>query len=264
MDENKVRCELIDHVGWVTMQCGKNRNAIDEGMADALLQALSDLESNRMARVIVLTSSDKAFSSGGDVRFFYDQLEETGTIDLSNLLEKVEKLSHALRSSKKLIIAAVNGAAAGAGASLVLSCDFVICGQSASFIQAFTKVGLVPDAGAVYFLPRTIGIQRTMEYCVLAKPMSADEAKKLGLIYQIVPDDKLNQSVQELAATLANGPLIAYANLKRQIYDACFADYERYLWETETVTQLTCAKTLDAREGVRAFIEKRKPVFTGK
>lgn len=264
MEENKVCCEVVEHVGWITMQCGKNRNAIDEGMADVLLQALSDFEDDVSVRVIVLSSADKAFSSGGDVRFFYSQLEGTGTIDLSALLEKVGKLSLTLRRSKKLIIAAVNGVAAGAGASLALSCDFVICSQSASFIQAFTKVGLVPDAGAGYFLPRTIGIQRAMEYCALAKPMLAEDAKNFGLVNQVVPDSELNQSVQELATKLAAGPLTAYANLKRQMYDACFADYDRYLAETETVTQLTCAKTLDAGEGVRAFIEKRKPVFTGK
>lgn len=264
MEENKVRCEIIDHVGWITMQCGTNRNAIDEGMADALLHALSAFEDDAAVRVIVLSSADKAFSSGGDVRFFYSQIEETGSINLSALLEKVERLSCALRRSKKMVIAAVNGVAAGAGASFAFSCDFVICGQSASFVQAFTKVGLVPDAGAGYFLPRTIGIQRAMEYCALAKPMLAEDAKNFGLVNQVVPDDELNQSVQELAVTLSTGPLTAYANLKRQMYDACFSGYDRYLAETETVTQLVCAKTLDAKEGVRAFIEKRKPVFTGK
>lgn len=175
----------------------------------------------------------------------------------------VGEFALAMRKCSKMVITAVNGVAAGAGANLALNGDFVLCTESALFLQAFANVGLVPDTGGSFLLPRTVGVQRAMRFLALAESMSAAEAEELGLVYKVVRSGDLLGEASALAERLASGPTLAYANLKKQIYEANFGGYERYLKEVELPTQNACAATKDFREGIFAFMEKRNPHFIG-
>lgn len=264
MELVQVQYQVKGRVGWISMCSPWNRNAIDEGMAQALLQALAQCENDPAVRVIVLTGEGKSFSSGGDIGYFSRRMTEGASVELSALARLVGELALSLRKCRKLVITLVNGAAAGAGANLALNGDFVLCGEDTVFLQAFLSLGLVPDTGGGYLLPRTIGPQRTMEYCVLNRPMTAAEAKQLGLIHQVVPRDELIAAGEALAARLADGPTAAYAGLKQQIFSSCFSDYEAYLKNVEGPTQNACAATEDFQEGIRAFMERRRPKFQGR
>lgn len=264
MELQKVILKVKDSVATITMDYMKNLNAIDEQMASELIFALNACEQDDSVHIVILKGGDKAFSAGGDIGFFYDRMRAGGKINMEVLTSQVGKLSHIIKKMPKLVIGAVAGAAAGAGANLALSCDFVICADNAKFIQAFAGVGLVPDTGGSYLLCRSIGIQRTLELCVTGRPLAAEEAKNLGLVYQVVPKEELMETVENLAKKLSSGPLLSYRNIKKQIYAASFRDYERYLIDTESPTQLECFASQDFREGVNAFIEKRKPDFTGR
>lgn len=259
----KVKRTVTDHVAWLCMDAQTSLNAIDEAMATELLEALTQSEADPQVRVIVITGAGKAFSAGGDIRFFHQLIQRGERVDMSHLQYLVGQLALRLRQSPKLIITAVRGAAAGAGANLALNGDFVFCSENAVFIQAFAALGLAPDTGGGYLLPRMIGLQRTMEYCVLAKPMPAAEAKDLGLVYKVCPANTLEHEVTAFAAQLTRGPLVAYTNIKRQVFSSFFQDYQHFLEHVEAATQNECAATGDLKEGVCAFLEKRPPSFKG-
>ena len=156
------------------------------------------------------------------------------------------------------------GAAAGAGVSLALGGDFMICADNAKFILAFVNLGLVPDTGATYLLSKSIGTARTMELAATGRPMSAEEAKALGLAYKVTTVEELDEVTLAFARKLAAGPLISYKNIKKQLYDANYADYKKWLSETEVPTQHECSASMDFQEGCKAFMEKRKATFEGR
>lgn len=264
MERNKVRIEKRDGIAEIVMECGSNLNAIDLQMAQELLEALQVCEDDQEVKVIVLRSAIKAFSAGGDLGYIYDVLKEGGEIDFHDLITCVGKLAVKMKSMSKLIITSIDGPAAGAGAVIAIAGDVVILSEKAQLIQAFTGVGLVPDTGGAYFLPRLVGSARAMRLFLTGEPVSAQQAFDWGIATEICSREELEAVTRKWAVKLSRGPLAAYANLKKQMYVSVYKDLEAFLEKGEGPAQTAASLTDDFKEGVTAFIEKRKPVFKGK
>ena len=232
-------------------------NALNRGMRADLTAAL---RAGWSARVIVLTGAGRGFCSGQDLSDARG-LDEAGFE--ATLNDEYVPMIRAITEAPVPVIAAVNGVAAGAGANLALACDLVIACESATFIQAFARIGLIPDAGGTSFLPRRVGMQRAMGAALLAEPVGARQAEAWGMIWEAVPDDRFAEVVEARAAKLAAGPTGAYAALKQALRGAFDQPLEVQLAE-EARLQGVCGASEDFREGVTAFQEKRAPRFTGR
>lgn len=264
MDFEKLIYAVEDGIAVITMNYMKNLNAIDEQMADELLQAVDMAEQDPAVRVVVLKGSKKAFSAGGDIGYFYQLIQAGGEVSMDGLIGKVGRVADGLKRMSKMVVTSVCGAAAGAGVGLALGGDFMICADNAKFILAFVNLGLVPDTGSTYLLAKSIGTARTMELAATGRPVSAQEAKALGLAYQVTTVDELDAATMAFAKKLAAGPLISYKNIKKQLYACSYSDYRQWLEETEVPTQHECSGSMDFQEGCKAFMEKRRAVFQGK
>jgi 2-(1,2-epoxy-1,2-dihydrophenyl)acetyl-CoA isomerase len=226
-------------------------------------QAVREAEKDAAVRVLVITGAGRAFCSGQDLADVAERYKNPEPIELgAHLREKYNPVISRLRTMEKPVIAAVNGVAAGAGASLALACDFRFAAESASFIQAFIKVGLIPDSGSTFMLTRLVGPARALELAVTGRKVSAGEAVTLGLVNRVVPDGELASAVAKFAAELAALPPRGIALTKRAINAAWTKDLATQL-EYEAQLQTTAGQTQDHREGVTAFLEKRAPVFKG-
>ena len=249
----KVLYEEKDGIAIITMNSPENLNAIDEQMTEELLQALDTAEQSSAVGIIILRGIPKAFSAGGDIGYFREKIRENGRINVDSALAKAGQLALKMKSMRKIIITSVRGAAAGAGLSIALGGDFMICAQNARFLMAFVNLGLVPDTGAVYLLSKSIGASRALRFAVTGHTFSADEAFSLGLAHQVTSAEELDDATLKLASELVRGPLVAYQNIKRQIFESSFHDYEDWLKNTEFPTQNDCFATEDFREGCIAF-----------
>ena len=243
-------------IDWVTLNRPEVMNALSTQMRAEMLHAVQRAQGN--ARVLVLTGAGRAFCSGQDL----GDAAAVGDLDLERVLnDEYVPLLKAITDSAIPTIAAVNGAAAGAGAGLALAADVVIASESASFIQAFTRIGLVPDAGGSYWLPRQIGTARAMGAMLFAEKVSARQAVDWGMIWEAVPDAEFAAHWQARAAQLANGPTVAYRGVKAAVRASFSNDLDGQL-ALEAQLQGHCGTTHDFREGVAAFLEKRKPDFS--
>lgn len=241
----------------VTMNRPDVMNALNRAMRAELLAALT---AGHAARVIVLEGSGRGFCSGQDLSDAQG-LDAAGFEAILN--EEYVPMIRAITEAPVPVIAAVNGAAVGAGANLALACDLVIACESAVFIQAFTRIGLIPDAGGTSFLPRRVGLQRAMGAALLAEPVSAKQAVDWGMIWEAVPDESFAQVVAARAVKLASGPTGAYAALKQALRGAFDQPLEAQL-AVEARLQGACGASDDFREGVAAFLGKRAPRFSGR
>ena len=264
MELQKLIYTVEDGIAVVTMNYMKNLNAIDEQMADELMYVVDKAEHDPDVRVLVIKGAEKAFSAGGDIGYFYKLIQAGGEVNMDGLISKVGSVADGLKKMSKIVITSVSGAAAGAGVSLAIGGDFMICADNAKFILAFVNLGLVPDTGATYLLTRLIGPNRTMELAATGRPVGAEEAKALGLAYKVTTVEELDSVTMAFARKIAAGPLLSYKNIKKQIYDAMYVDYKKWLEETEVPTQRECSASMDFQEGCKAFMEKRKAVFQGK
>lgn len=251
-----VRVTVEGGVHRVTMNRPEVMNALNRAMRVELLAALT---AGHSARVIVLEGSGRGFCSGQDLSDAQG-LDAAGFEAILN--EEYVPMIRAITEAPVPVIAAVNGAAVGAGANLALACDLVIACESATFIQAFTRIGLIPDAGGTSFLPRRVGLQRAMGAALLAEPVSARQAVDWGMIWEAVPDDRFAEVVAARATKLASGPTGAYAAVKQALRGAFDQSLEAQL-ALEARLQGACGASDDFREGVAAFLEKRAPRFSG-
>lgn len=264
MDFKKLIYTVEDGIAIITMDYMKNLNAIDEQMADELLLAFRAAEKDEAVKVVILKGQEKAFSAGGDIGYFYDLIKRGGEVNMDGLISKVGTLADFMKKMSKIVITSVCGTSAGAGVSLAIGGDFMICADNAKFILAFVNIGLVPDTGATYLLAKTIGTARTVQLAATGRPLSAAEAKEWGLAYEVVSPEELSGATMKLAAKIASGPLISYKNIKKQLYAAVYSDYKQWLDTVEVPTQRECSASLDFQEGCKAFMEKRKAEFKGK
>lgn len=241
-------------VALITLNRPAVMNALNRQMRVEITEAVALAQGQ--ARVLVLTGAGRGFCSGQDLSDASGDLERI-------LRDEYEPMLMAITHSRIPTIAAVNGVAAGAGASLALAADVVIAAQSAAFVQAFARIGLIPDAGATYWLPRQVGFARAMGAALFADAISAAQAATWGLIYEAVPDDGFTVRWQARAMTLATGPTLAFAAMKQ----ALRASYDNNLTQQlalEARLQADCGASADCREGIAAFVAKRPPVFQGR
>jgi 2-(1,2-epoxy-1,2-dihydrophenyl)acetyl-CoA isomerase len=237
-------------------------NSFNEAMHEALMSALLDAEADGDCRAIILTGAGRAFCAGQDLS---DRVFTPGQIpDLSSTLERLyNPLVRKLRALRMPVICAVNGVAAGAGANIAMACDIVLAARSAKFIQAFAKLGLVPDSGGTWFLPRLVGPARARALALLAEPGSAEQAEAWGMIWKAVDDEELMGETHRLAAHFAVQPTIGLALIKQALDASETNDLSRQL-DLERDLQGQAGRTPDYLEGVTAFFEKRQPKFTGR
>jgi 2-(1,2-epoxy-1,2-dihydrophenyl)acetyl-CoA isomerase len=242
-------------------------NALNEQMALELAAALRMAERDRQLRCVVLAGAGRAFCAGQDLRVIHEHHtagDEPRAVDFGTLLrQKYNPVISRIRTLEKPVVAAVNGVAAGAGASLAFACDLRVCAKSAAFKLGFVNVGLVPDMGATLMLLRCVGHARATELCFLGEKLPADEARACGLVSRVVDDEHFEAAVGEIAARLAALPTRALGLTKRALNRAWTAQLDDQL-EYEAFLQDTAGRTADHREGVAAFIEKRAPKFEGK
>ena len=234
-------------------------NSFNQEMIQTLQHYLDVVAQDSSVRAIVLTATGKAFCAGQDLGEVLEEKE----IDFNKIVtENYNPLVLKIRNMEKPVIAAVNGVAAGAGANLALACDIVVAKESANFIQAFSKIGLIPDCGGTYFLPRLIGLQKATALMMLADKVSAEQAKEIGMIYDYFSDDTFDAEVAKLADKLANLPTKGLAYTKKLLNQTFNNSMEEQLIQ-EGLFQAKSGNTSDYQEGVDAFLEKRNPVFKG-
>ena len=251
-------------VAKITLNRPETLNALTPSMRKSFAAALELAENDDSVRVIVITGAGKGFCSGGDVKAMNEARKLGKASALEDQIDPIrDRIVTAIRDSTKPIIAAVNGAAAGAGMNIALACDIRIASDTAKFGETFAKRGLHPDWGGTYFLPRIVGMAKACELIWSGKMIQASEALELGIVSQLETPEALMTTTLEMANSFAAGPPIAIRMAKRAMYRSMDTTLREAL-EFETYAQNTCSGTQDAKEGIAAFVEKREPVFTGK
>ena len=251
--------EIKNQVATLTLNRPEKYHSFIRKMALDLQEKLEICKNDNNIRAIVITGSGKAFCAGQDL----GEATDPKGPELQQIVnEHYNPIIRQIRNIEKPIIAAVNGVAAGAGASIALCCDIIIAKESAVFVQAFSKIGLVPDSGATFFLPRLIGFQKASALMMNADPISATEAEKLGMIYKVVEESKFEDEIKSFSEKLAKMPTKGIGLTKKLLNQSINNSLEQQLYEEE-IAQTIAGKTNDYKEGVSAFLEKRKPNFKG-
>ncbi|QIE42148.1 2-(1,2-epoxy-1,2-dihydrophenyl)acetyl-CoA isomerase [Rhodobacteraceae bacterium SC52] len=256
MDFQTIRLDIDAGVAWLTLARPEVKNALNVQMRAEIPAAIRIAQEN--ARVLVMTGAGDSFCSGQDLG------DGAAALDIERVLrDEYTPMLRAIFECPIPTIAAVNGAAAGAGANLALAADVVIASQRAVFLQAFTRIGLIPDAGGTYWLPRQVGFAKAMGAALFAEPITAQQAETWGMIWEAVADDAFADHVAKRARHLADGPTVAYSHVKTALRQSYSNDLEAQL-SLEAQLQGLCGQTRDFSEGVVAFLEKRKPSYEGR
>lgn len=243
----------------LTLNRPEKFNSFNREMALLMQQELANAASDKSVRAVLITGEGKAFCAGQDLA---EAIDPNGPGIQTIVREQYNPIVEKIRGMEKPVVAAVNGVAAGAGANLAFACDLAISGESVSFIQAFSKIGLVPDTGGTFFLPRMIGFQRAMALMMLGDKVSAADALAMGMLYKVVPDAALKEEAMKVALMLAGMPTRGLAYTKMLLNQSMSNNLQQQL-EAEEKYQAAAGQTYDYKEGVNAFLEKRKPVFKG-
>jgi 2-(1,2-epoxy-1,2-dihydrophenyl)acetyl-CoA isomerase len=245
-------------IATITLDRPEKLNAFVGHMRRDLAEALEHAASERNVRVVIITGAGRGFCAGADVAYMAELMERQDLEEFTRLLNAGRRVLTTMRQMQKPVLAAVNGAAYGAGFNLVLGCDIRLAAESASFSQSFVKVGLHPDWGGTYFLPRVVSTNLACEMFFLGDAIDAGRALQLGLVNRVVPDDKLQTETRKLAERLRDAPYKSIAAAKHAVYMSEESSLERML-QYETEAQLQCFQSEEARERVRAFLERREP-----
>lgn len=256
-----IRYETGNGVATITLNRPEVLNALSGELMDALANAIRNANADASVRALIITGAGRGFSSGADLAAKHPEGKRpnSGT----TLRTRYHPVIELLRGMPKPVITAVNGIAAGAGMSIALSGDIILAGASASFLQAFAKIGLIPDAGSTYFLPRYVGEVRARALAMLADKIDAQTALHYGMVWKVYPDDQLQSEARKLAEHMAKMPTQAYALIKQALNASLNRTLTEQL-EVEATLQMKAGSTDDFREGVAAFIEKRPANFKGR
>ncbi len=252
--------QINNGVAHITLNRPEKFNAFNREMALLLQQQLDAAANDETVRAIYITGTGKAFCAGQDI----EELVGENKIEIKQILsEHYNPIVERIRAIAKPIVCAVNGVAAGAGANIALCCDIVVAHEASSFIQAFSKIGLVPDSGGTFTLPRLIGWQKASALMLLGDKVPATEAEKIGMIYKVFAADVFAKDSYAIAQQLAQMPTVALAKTKKLLGNAFSSTWDEQL-RFEDVAQQKCALSVDYQEGINAFLEKRAAVFVGK
>lgn len=257
---NSIELKIENKIAFITLNRPDVFNSFNREMALSMQEKLDNCASDSNVRAIVISGNGKAFCAGQDLKEVTDPELNPGFRKI--LEEHYNPIIKKIRTIEKPVIAAVNGVAAGAGANIALACDIVVVVESASFIQAFSKIGLVPDSAGTFFLPRLIGFQKATALMMLGDKVSAQEALDLGMIYKVFSVENFEEEVNNLATILANMPTKALGLTKRLLNQSLTNTLEQQL-HLESDLQIEASSSNDYKEGVSAFVEKRKPIFNG-
>ena len=251
--------EVKNNIAFITLNRPEKFNSFNREMAFELQARLKEADSNKDVRCVYITGSGKAFCAGQDLA---EVVDVNGPGMDKILVEHFNPVVTLIRNLTKPVVAAVNGVAAGAGANIALCCDVVVAASSSSFIQAFSKIGLIPDSSGTFFLPRLVGFQKASALMMLGDKVSAPDAERMGMIYKVFPDDTFTEESVKLATTLSAMPTKALYFIKQALNVSLIQNLPSQL-ETEDGLQQSAAATADFKEGVQAFLEKRNPIFKG-
>lgn len=255
---NSILFEIKNSVGIITLNRPDKLNSFNRKMALLMQDKLDECKSKEV-RCVYITGAGKGFSAGQDLA---EVADPNGPGMAKILLEHYNPIITRIRKLEKPVIAAVNGVAAGAGANIALCCDIVVAAQSASFIQAFSKIGLIPDSSGTFFLPRLIGWQKASAFMMLGEKIPAEEAERIGMVYKIFPDEVFSENAMSIASHLSQMPTKGLAYTKQLLTHSSKSTLDEQL-QDEDIYQQRAAATTDFKEGVNAFLEKRIPKFTG-
>ena len=257
---SSILLKIENNIAFINLNRPEVFNSFNREMALLLQETLDNCTNDSAVRAIVITGNGKAFCAGQDLKEVTSPELNPGFRKI--LEEHYSPIIQKIRTIEKPIIAAVNGVAAGAGANIALACDIVVASENASFIQAFSKIGLIPDSAGTFFLPRLIGFQRASALMMLGDKVTAEEALKMGMIYKIYPVSFFAEEIMTLATTLAQMPTKALGLTKRLLNQSLTNSLEQQL-ALESDLQIEASSSNDYNEGVNAFVEKRKPEFKG-